>query len=237
MKNQNYSPIGEKLRRISSYRVQKKELYYWKNGWRMKHFPLIEKIRSLAVQSNNQELIRLTEQLELLDNRCFGELDELIGIVSDPKRRLDDVGAMQDLYYEFHVQQQYGSHNDSKSHPPYSTQYGAEYGAKRSRIESKPVESNRTTSDRIRKEPEKTWEVLKASHHGSKNSTGGEFLDAANPEYTIISAGRDNRYGHPHAETLERLAACGSRVLSTQEYGAIQIMAEADGKLTIDNPR
>ena len=156
MKNQNYSPIGEKLRRISSYRVQKKELYYWKNGWRMRHFPLIEKIRSLAVQSNNQELIRLTEQLELLDNRCFGELDELIGIVSDPKRRLDDVGAMQDLYYEFHVQQQYSSHNESKSHPQYSTQYGAEYSTKRSRIESKPVESNRTTSDRIRKEPDES---------------------------------------------------------------------------------
>ena len=99
-------------------------------------------------------------------------------------------------------------------------------------------EGEKALTDRIRKEPEKTWEVLKASHHGSKNSTGGEFLEAANPEYTIISAGRDNRYGHPHAETLERLAACGSRVLSTQEYGAIQIMqAEADGKLTIDNPR
>ena len=98
-------------------------------------------------------------------------------------------------------------------------------------------EGEKALTDRIRKEPEKTWEVLKASHHGSKNSTGGEFLEAANPEYTIISAGRDNRYGHPHAETLERLAACGSCVLSTQEYGAIQIMAEADGKLTIDNPR
>lgn len=113
MKHHNFSPIGEKLKRISSYRVQKKELYYWKNGWRMKHFPLLDKIRSLAVQSNNQELIYLVNQLELLDSRCFDELDELIGIVSDPRRRLDDTGTMRDLYYEFHVQQQYDRYHRS----------------------------------------------------------------------------------------------------------------------------
>lgn len=52
--------------------------------------------------------------------------------------------------------------------------------------------------------------VLKAAHHGSKNSCLNEFLAQTRPMYTWISAGKDNRYGHPHKEFLERLEAHGS---------------------------
>ncbi len=48
-------------------------------------------------------------------------------------------------------------------------------------------------------------DVLKAAHHGSKNSGSDGFLDIVQPSLTLISAGQDNRYGHPHAETVERL--------------------------------
>ena len=71
--------------------------------------------------------------------------------------------------------------------------------------------------------PDTEWEVLKVAHHGSKTSTGEAFLQAVRPGYACISAGRGNRYGHPHEETLERLGAYGATVLSTQNLGAVMI--------------
>ena len=65
--------------------------------------------------------------------------------------------------------------------------------------------------------------VLKVAHHGSKNSTSGEFLAVAKPKIGIISCGENNSYGHPHTETLERLEDTGSRVLVTKDVGAVMI--------------
>lgn len=65
--------------------------------------------------------------------------------------------------------------------------------------------------------------LLKASHHGSRFSGTERFLDLIRPEYTVISVGRNNLYGHPHAETISRLEACGSRIYRTDENGAIVI--------------
>jgi len=63
--------------------------------------------------------------------------------------------------------------------------------------------------------------VLKVAHHGSANSTSREFLEQISPDYAIISCGKNNRYGHPHVELLERLEQSGSCILSTMEQGAI----------------
>lgn len=65
--------------------------------------------------------------------------------------------------------------------------------------------------------------LLKVAHHGSKNSTGVSFLDATRPQIAVISCGEENSYGHPHAETLERLQNVGSEVMITTEYGAITV--------------
>ncbi len=65
--------------------------------------------------------------------------------------------------------------------------------------------------------------LLKVAHHGSKNATSREFLETLNPDLSIISCGVDNRYGHPHKETLERLYAMESKVMSTAEWGAITV--------------
>ena len=72
----------------------------------------------------------------------------------------------------------------------------------------------------------KEYDVLKAAHHGSETSCSEEFLKEICPRATLISAGVDNRYGHPHEETLVRLKEAGSRVYSTQHSGAITVRTD-----------
>ena len=78
--------------------------------------------------------------------------------------------------------------------------------------------------------------VLKAAHHGSRYSTPEELLKVIEPQVTVISCGKDNPYGHPHEETLKRLAEAGTKVLETPRYGAVTITvrenAEIKGWLT-----
>ena len=64
-------------------------------------------------------------------------------------------------------------------------------------------------------------EVLIAGHHGSKNSTCEELLQATMPEYVFISVGADNYYGHPAEELLDRLAEYGCTVYRTDLNGTI----------------
>ena len=70
--------------------------------------------------------------------------------------------------------------------------------------------------------------ILKVAHHGSKNSTTEEFLKAANPKLAIISCGEENRYGHPHEETLERLEKADVSWFCTKDYGAITVMVDGE---------
>jgi competence protein ComEC len=69
----------------------------------------------------------------------------------------------------------------------------------------------------------KQYEVLQVAHNGSKYSSSTEFLDTVKPQYSLISAGKNNVYGHPHKETIERLERAESRIYSTQKNGAITI--------------
>ena len=62
-------------------------------------------------------------------------------------------------------------------------------------------------------------EVLKAGHHGSKTSSNKEFVNMVSHLYSIISAGKDNRYGHPHKEALDNLSV--STILGTYDLGTI----------------
>ena len=71
-------------------------------------------------------------------------------------------------------------------------------------------------------------DVLKVGHHCSNTSTGYRFLNEVMPEYGVISLGKDNSYGHPHAEPLSRLRQAGTVILRTDELGTIQ--AVSDGK-------
>lgn len=69
-------------------------------------------------------------------------------------------------------------------------------------------------------------DILKVGHHGSRNSSGSDFLKRVSAMYGIISCGKDNRYGHPHAETLERLKMADTKYMTTKEHGAIILSIE-----------
>ena len=68
--------------------------------------------------------------------------------------------------------------------------------------------------------------ILDAGHHGASNATGEALLDLAQPGVVLISCGKNNRYGHPAPETLQRLEERGIRWYSTAEVGAIQVQVE-----------
>ncbi len=69
-------------------------------------------------------------------------------------------------------------------------------------------------------------DILKVAHHGSGGSSREEFIEAVSPEYSVISCGEDNPYGHPRADTLERLSGTG--ILRTDLNGTITITADED---------
>ena len=64
-------------------------------------------------------------------------------------------------------------------------------------------------------------EVLKVSHHGSKSATSVQFLDYVKPRDAVISVGKDNRYGHPTAEVLNRLKSKQLKILRTDILGDV----------------
>ena len=70
-------------------------------------------------------------------------------------------------------------------------------------------------------------DVLKAGHHGSRTSTSAEYVNAVQPEYVVISAGKDNKYGHPHQEVLDVLNSAQAKILRTDQDG--RIVFESDG--------
>ena len=78
----------------------------------------------------------------------------------------------------------------------------------------------------------KDYDVLKVAHHGSKNSSSEEFLLAIKPEIALISSGKNNRYRHPHPETLERLQKMRCCIYQTKENGAITLRSDGNS-LTI----
>jgi len=66
--------------------------------------------------------------------------------------------------------------------------------------------------------------ILKVAHHGSKTSSSTGFLLAAQPELAIISVGRDNHFGHPHPDVIERYRQMGIPVRTTAEEGTISLV-------------
>lgn len=71
-------------------------------------------------------------------------------------------------------------------------------------------------------------DVLKFGHHGSSTSSSDSFLKAVSPTYGVIMCGKDNSYGHPHKETLDKIKKYGIIVYRTDEVG--NIVAVSNGK-------
>lgn len=70
--------------------------------------------------------------------------------------------------------------------------------------------------------------VLKAPHHGSATSSSAELLDALRPAAVVFSAGRDNRFNHPHPAVVARYRARGAALFSTAEDGAVILDTDGD---------
>jgi competence protein ComEC len=68
--------------------------------------------------------------------------------------------------------------------------------------------------------------VFKAGHHGSRSSSTMPFLTAVQPQIIVVSAGLENRFGHPHPEMLGRAQAVGAAVLRTDELGTIEVSTD-----------
>jgi len=70
--------------------------------------------------------------------------------------------------------------------------------------------------------------VLKVGHHGSRTSTGEIFLQKISPQYAVISVGKNNSYGHPHQEVLERLEKYGIKIFRTDFNGDIKFISNGN---------
>ena len=85
------------------------------------------------------------------------------------------------------------------------------------------ISSDKTIDSKINSnyKEEGVSRILKCPHHGSKYSSSEEFIEAYDPDLTVISVGRRNNYGHPAPETLERYKEGGVQILRTDEDGAV----------------
>ena len=70
-------------------------------------------------------------------------------------------------------------------------------------------------------------DVLKVGHHGSKTSSSEKFINSINPKYSLISVGKNNRYGHPKESVLDTLS--NSKIYRTDIDGSIEIKLNKNG--------
>lgn len=70
--------------------------------------------------------------------------------------------------------------------------------------------------------------IYKAGHHGSKYSSGDRLLSYIRPTYAVVSAGKDNTYGHPNPETIGRLQVYAQEILSTIDKGTITFALDGE---------
>ncbi|SFP20163.1 DNA internalization-related competence protein ComEC/Rec2 [Salibacterium halotolerans] len=77
--------------------------------------------------------------------------------------------------------------------------------------------------------PDIEADILKVGHHGSRTSSSPSFIEELGIKAALISAGRCNRFGHPHEETLKTLETAGAQIHQTDEAGAVQISFTKDG--------
>ena len=74
-----------------------------------------------------------------------------------------------------------------------------------------------------RLEKEQGIDIVLAPHHGSKTSSGMEWVNILQPQYVVFTAGYKNAYGHPHYSVIERYRAIGAQTLNTAKEGAIRL--------------
>ena len=76
-------------------------------------------------------------------------------------------------------------------------------------------------------------DLLKVGHHGSRSSSSSSFIDKINPKYAVILVGANNKYGHPHKETMDTLASKNIEIHRSDECGHIVFKSSGNG-LSVD---
>jgi competence protein ComEC len=76
-------------------------------------------------------------------------------------------------------------------------------------------------------------DVLKVGHHGSRTSTSAALLRGARPGAAVISVGRGNLYGHPHAPVVGRIEEAGTVLYRTDRNGTVRVLARRDGSFRV----
>lgn len=76
-------------------------------------------------------------------------------------------------------------------------------------------------------------DILKIAHHGSKTSTTEEFLEKVKPKIALIGVGKNNNFGHPNEEVIERIKNNKIKIFRTDENGEICISTNGKGKIKI----
>lgn len=82
-----------------------------------------------------------------------------------------------------------------------------------------------------------TSEIMLVGHHGSRYSTGSNWIEALSPEVAIYQAGEENTYGHPHDEVRQRLSDAGVPLYGTAEHGTVTITIDDEGDYTLETER
>lgn len=84
----------------------------------------------------------------------------------------------------------------------------------------------------LQKGADLSCDVLKVAHHGSAGSSSAAFLEAAGADMAVISCGKDNFYGHPAQDTLERMEAAGIQICRTDQLGSILVYMSPSGQIS-----
>ena len=74
-------------------------------------------------------------------------------------------------------------------------------------------------------------DLLKVGHHGSKTSTTQEFLDKVDPKIALIGVGKDNKFGHPSDEVIDRLNKKKIKIFRTDLCGEVNLSVSKNGKI------
>ena len=74
-----------------------------------------------------------------------------------------------------------------------------------------------------------TADILKAGHHGSKTANTEDFIGAVQPKVILISAGENNRFGHPHKVALSNMRTFCSNIYCTRFNGSIKVVSDGNG--------
>lgn len=77
--------------------------------------------------------------------------------------------------------------------------------------------------------------IIKLPHHGSKTSSISNFIDEVNPQIALIGVGKNNKFGHPSNEVINRLEKRNIKIYRTDQMGEISITVNSKGKVSIKN--